>query len=74
MNLRAYKLPGNTAAFDYVVTILAAIALTRTTGVPLVLTTVVLLVVGEIMHYAFGVPTNTLQYLRRTHHCRARAN
>lgn len=63
MNLRAYKLPGNTAAFDYISTILAAIFMTYVTKVPLVITTIIMLLLGELLHYLFGVKTNTLRYL-----------
>lgn len=63
MNLRAWKLPGNTVAFDYIMTILGAIWITYITNVPLVITTISLFIFGEILHYWFDIPTNTLKYL-----------
>ena len=53
----------NTALVDYIVTILLAILLTYLTDIPLVLTTIGLLVLGIILHYLFGVNTNSLKYL-----------
>ena len=53
----------NTALVDYIVTILLAILLTYLTDIPLVLTTIGLLVLGLILHYLFGVNTNSLKYL-----------
>jgi len=52
-----------TAAVDYLSTILLAIVLCYVTGIPLVLTTVSLLVLGTIAHALFGVETDTLKYL-----------
>ena len=37
--------------------------LTYMTKIPLVLTTIGILILGIIMHYLFGVETNTLKYL-----------
>mgnify|MGYP001288845905 CR=1 FL=1 len=53
----------NTAIVDYILTILGAILITYLTGIPLILTTVGLLILGIILHYFFGVQTNTLNYL-----------
>lgn len=53
----------NTALVDYILTILGAILITYLTGIPLVLTTIGLLLLGIILHYLFGVNTNTLKYL-----------
>ena len=53
----------NTALVDYIVTILGAILLTYLTDIPLVLTKIGLLVLGIILHYLFGVNTNSLKYL-----------
>ena len=53
----------NTALVDYILTILGAILITYLTDIPLVLTTIGLLVLGIIFHYLFGVNTNTLKYL-----------
>ena len=53
----------NTPLVDYLLTILGAILLTYLTDIPLVLTTIGLLVLGLILHYLFGVNTNSLKYL-----------
>ena len=53
----------DTALNDYIGTILLAIMLTFFTKIPLVLSTIMLFIVGEILHYLFGVETNTLKYL-----------
>jgi hypothetical protein len=53
----------NTALVDYSLTILGAILLTYLTDIPLVITTIGLLVLGLILHYLFGVNTNSLKYL-----------
>ena len=53
----------NTALVDYLLTILGAILLTYLTDIPLVLTTIGLLVLGLILHYLFGVNTSSLKYL-----------
>ena len=48
---------------DYSITILGAMLITYLTDIPLVITTIVLLILGVILHYLFGVQTNTLKYL-----------
>lgn len=53
----------NTALVDYAFTIIGAIILTYFSGIPLVLTTIFLFVLGIILHILFGVPTNTTKYL-----------
>ena len=53
----------DTALNDYIGTILLAIMQTFFTKIPLVLSTIMLFIVGEILHYLFGVETNTLKYL-----------
>jgi len=53
----------NTALVDYLLTILGAILLTYLTDIPLVITTIGLLVLGIILHYLFGVNTNSLKYV-----------
>ena len=53
----------NAALVDYALTILGAILITYLTGIPLVLTTIGLLIFGILLHYLFGVETNTLKYL-----------
>jgi hypothetical protein len=53
----------NTAIVDYVMTLLAAAIISSVTNVPLVLTTIGMLVLGMVLHMLFGVRTNTLVYL-----------
>jgi hypothetical protein len=53
----------NTAMVDYCMTILFAMLVTYVTDIPLVITTLVLLLLGIFFHYIFGVETNTLKYL-----------
>ena len=53
----------DTALNDYIGTILIAITLTFLTKIPLVFSTIVTFIVGEILHYLFGLETNTLKYL-----------
>ena len=53
----------NTAMVDYYLTILFAMLLTYITDIPLILTTVGLLLLSILFHYLFGVQTNTLKYL-----------
>ena len=60
--VHSYRFLG-VALVDYSLTILGAMLITYLTGVPLVITTIVLLILGVILHYLFGVQTNTLNYL-----------
>lgn len=53
----------DTALNDYIGTILLAIIFTFYTKIPLVLSTIFSFIVGEILHYLFGVQTNALRYL-----------
>jgi len=53
----------DTAMFDYVLTIIAAILITYISHIPLELTTVSLFIVGIILHILFGVNTHTTQFL-----------
>ena len=52
-----------TALFDYVATIIGAIILSKVTGIPLVLTTIGLFVLGIILHMAFCLRTGTEMWL-----------
>ena len=54
-----------TALFDFILTIIGALILTKMTKIPLVITTVLLLVGGELIHYMFGIQTNTIKYLMK---------
>ena len=53
----------DTAILDYFIAIFFAMFVTYMTKIPLVLTTIGVLIFGIIMHYLFGVETNTLKYL-----------
>ena len=53
----------DTALVDYILTILGAVLITYLTDIPLVLTTIGLLIFSILLHYLFGVETNTLKYL-----------
>jgi len=60
--LHQYKFKG-TAIIDYLLTIVGAFIITYFTEIPLVFTTIGLLLVGIILHYLFGVNTHTNKYL-----------
>ncbi len=51
------------AAFDYIGTILLALIFSYNTKIPLVLSTIIMFILGELVHYLFGLKTNTLKYL-----------
>ena len=53
----------NTAIIDYILTIIISCITTYFSNIPLVLTTIMWLVIGIILHILFGVETNTLKYL-----------
>ena len=53
-----------TALFDYALTIAAAVLATASTGVPLVLTTVAMMLLSLAAHAAFGVETRTIRWIR----------
>lgn len=61
--IRSYKLVNDTVAFDYISTILGSLVFSKLTKVPVVLSTILLLVLGEVLHYIFNVKTNSLSYL-----------
>ena len=51
------------AAVDYFLTLIGAFLLSYLTQVPLVLSTIGLLILGIILHTLFGIPTNAVKYL-----------
>ena len=53
----------NTAIVDYISAILLACIITYLTKVPLVLTTIIVLIIGIILHTLFDVRTNVVNYL-----------
>ena len=61
-NMHQYRLC-DTAAVDYVLTIVFAIVVCKLTKTPLVLCTILAFILGIILHILFGVQTSTLSYL-----------
>jgi hypothetical protein len=58
------RIPGtDTAMVDYVLTLLLAILLTFITKWPLVLTTILMFIIGIILHTLFGVETKAVKTL-----------
>ena len=53
----------DTAIFDYVGTLFLAVIFARLTGVPLVLSTILMFVLGVVLHVVFCVPTAAVKYL-----------
>jgi len=58
----AYKFKG-TSIIDYFIIIASAFLITYLTDVPLVLTTIGLLILGIIFHVLFAVPSQVVTYL-----------
>ena len=52
-----------TAIVDYTLTILGACLISFLTGFPLELMTLILLILGIILHILFGIPTHTNKFL-----------
>lgn len=61
--IRSFKLINNTVAFDYISTIIGSLIFSKLSKIPLVLSTIILFILGEILHYVFNVKTNSLTYL-----------
>ncbi len=61
--IRSFKLINNTVAFDYISTIIGSLIFSKLSKLPLVLSTIILFILGEILHYVFNVKTNSLTYL-----------
>ena len=53
----------DTAIVDYVLTIALAAVVTKVTNVPFVITTILMFVLGIVLHSVFCVPTNATKYL-----------
>ena len=53
----------DTAIIDYIVSIMIAMLITKATKIPLVLTTIGVLVLGIILHFAFCMKTGTEMWL-----------
>jgi hypothetical protein len=62
--LRSVRIPHNTVLFDYASTIIGSVLISYMSKVPLVIITVVAFVIGEVVHYLFGIQTNTLRYMK----------
>lgn len=53
----------DTAIVDYVGTIVLAALLTKFTQLPLVLSTILMFIIGILLHVVFCVPTGATRYL-----------
>lgn len=51
------------ASVDYFLTIIGAIIISKYFNYPLVFTTIILFVIGELLHYMFCVETSTLKFM-----------
>tara|TARA_B100000745_G_C19899461_1_gene301259 strand:+ start:78 stop:335 length:258 start_codon:yes stop_codon:yes gene_type:complete len=54
---------GDTSIIDYFGTILGAMIISYYSEIPLVITTIVILIIGILFHLLFGVNTSSLKYL-----------
>lgn len=61
--LRKYKIGHNLVLFDFISTTLFAFIVSIYTKIPFVLLIVILLICGELLHYWFRIPSNTMKYL-----------
>ena len=61
--MHRHRMFNDTAIMDYIFSIIGAFVISYFTKIPLVLTTIVVLLVGILVHLLFGVQTNTLTYL-----------
>ena len=53
----------DSAMFDYIGTIIIAIIISKFAKTPLVLTTIILFILGELLHMMCGIKTSTVKYL-----------
>ena len=53
----------NTAIADYGLAILLACFITYITKIPLVLSTILVLIIGIVLHMLFGVETNAIDFI-----------
>lgn len=51
------------ALFDYIGTVLLAIIISKFTKLPLVLSTILMFVLGLVLHWVFCVPTSALKFM-----------
>ena len=61
--IHSFRFTEGSALLDYGMTIIGCLLLSHFTKIPLVLTTIVVLLLGILIHLLFGVETNTLKYL-----------
>ena len=52
-----------TAIIDYLATIMIAFIITYFTDIPLVITTIGILLLGILFHYLFGIKSHAIRYL-----------
>ena len=60
--IHAYKFL-DTAIVDYMGTILLAAILTKLTNIPFVISTILMFIIGIVLHALFCVPTGATRYL-----------
>ena len=53
------------AMFDYIGTIFIAIIFSKLTKIPLVLSTIILFIIGELLHMMCGIKTSTVKYFSK---------
>ena len=53
----------DTAIVDYILTIVLAAAFAKATNVPFVISTILMFVLGIVLHAVFCVPTNSTKFL-----------
>lgn len=61
--IHKYRFTEDTALLDYFITIIGCLIISHFTKIPLVLITIIVLLLGILIHLLFGVQTNTLTYL-----------
>ena len=61
--IHKYRFTEDTAILDYFITIVGCLIISHFTKIPLVLTTIIVLLLGILVHALFGVQTNSLTYL-----------
>jgi len=64
LGIHQYKFKG-TAIVDYLLTIAGAFLITYFTDIPLVITTIGILILGILFHYLFGIESHTVRYFSK---------
>ncbi len=57
------------AIFDYIATIFLSVVVTKLTGIPIVITTIAMFVLGIVLHALVGVNTNSVRFLGLAKQC-----